>query len=69
MAAPVKPSDFKALVPTPGTKVADAMVSMELKLSLLWYQYFSYIYNEDGSFTTAYKRDICDLLANCPAPP
>lgn len=66
MASPVKPSDFQALVPKPGDKVADAMLNMELKLSLKWYQFFSYMYNEDGTFTTAYQRDICDLLANCP---
>lgn len=65
MPSPVTPSEILALVPTPTTRLADAMKHMMLDLNLLVYQWYSSLYNEDGSLTDAFARDICAVKAHC----
>lgn len=63
MPSPIAPSLFQAVVPTAGGSVCDKFQKVFVTFPTLFSDWFSYVFNEDGSFTTAFLTDICAI--NC----
>lgn len=64
MASPVKPSDITAVIPAASTTLADAMLST-MKFSLVFYNFYSWMYNSDGTFSDAFIVMYCNAKGNC----
>lgn len=62
--SPVKPNDFKNLIPSPGGNLCDKISKLIISLPSLSFQLVSWILNEDGSFTDDFKTAVCQALAD-----
>lgn len=60
MPAPNPPNDFKNAIPSASGSFCEKFLSV-FRLPQLVYNLVAYIWNEDGSFTDAFKTDICAL--------
>lgn len=59
MPAPVRPSDFEALIVQPEDKLRDAIIKTYVKLPILVYQLQQYLFDNAGAITTEFESDIC----------
>lgn len=64
MASPILPSQITAIVPLPTDSLGQAMLDL-MKFSLLFYQFYAWVYNSDGTLSDNFKRQYCDAIANC----
>jgi microcystin-dependent protein len=58
MAAPVKPSDFQALIVSVSGNLCAAFLRVILQLPLKLYQLFNYMFTSTGAISEAFLRDI-----------
>lgn len=65
MPSPVPPSRFLGAVPSASGSVCDKFQKAFKIFPQALSDWFSYAYNEDGSFTDAFKADVCAI--NCAA--
>lgn len=61
MPNPVKPSDLKSCIPATSGSLCDKLVKVLTVFPQLVYNFYSYIYNEDGTFTDEFKADLCGM--------
>lgn len=61
MSSPVRPSQLQAVIPSASGSVCDKFQRAFKTFPQLVSNWFSYAYNEDGSFTDAYKADVCAI--------
>jgi hypothetical protein len=61
MPFPVRPSDFHAVVVLADDSLATAIVKTYIRLPILLYKLFKYMFNADGTFTAEFQEDLCDL--------
>ncbi len=62
MASPVVPQDFLALLPNASNGVCNEMDKMTLQTPQTLLDLATYLFNEDGTVTTAFATDICSAL-------
>jgi len=67
MPSPVKPSEFKAVIVEPDDGVGTALKKTFLQFPVLFWRWFRYKYEWDGSFTIAYREDVCNACASTSA--
>lgn len=66
MAAPVKPSEIKALIINASDPPCTQWKKL-LKVIYLWYKQKNYENDEGGGVGSRYAQDICvEITANCP---
>lgn len=63
MAAPVKPSDFEALIVTESDSLCTGLVNLG-KLAYLWFKFARWVIDNDGFITTTFATDLCGI--ECP---
>lgn len=63
MPNPVAPSLFQATVPISGGSVCDKFSKLFVTFPTLFYEWYSYMFNEDGSIATGFATDLCAV--NC----
>lgn len=63
MPNPIQPSSFQSLVPTASGSTCNKFQGVFVSFPTLFSQWYSYLFNEDGSFTTAFQTDLCAI--NC----
>jgi len=61
MASPIRPSDIKDTLPTTDGSACARLKKVIVDFPRRVYDWFSYIYNEDGTFTEAFKADFCAI--------
>jgi len=61
MASPIRPSDIKDTLPTTDGSACARLKKVIVDFPRRVYDWFSYIYNEDGTFTEAFKADFCEI--------
>ena len=61
MASPIRPSDIKDTLPTTDGSACARLKKVIVDFPRRVYEWFSYIYNEDGTFTEAFKTDFCAI--------
>jgi len=61
MPTPVTPSDIKAQLVTASGATCDKLLRALFTFPSKFYQWFSYVYNEDGTFTDEFKSDVCGI--------
>lgn len=69
MAAPVKPSDFEALIVEDTDKLCVALRKTFLELPVLLWKLVNWMFTTVGSETNisaAFRAPICDAIAECP---
>lgn len=59
MASPIRPSDIKDTLPTTDGSACARLKKVIVDFPRRVYEWFSYIYNEDGTFTEEFKTDLC----------
>jgi microcystin-dependent protein len=64
MSAPVKPSEFRALISDTSATMCDNFVKTLLRLPILIYRFFNWLLDSDGNFTAAAKTEISKF--SCP---
>lgn len=64
--SPVRPSQVAACIPDPLTTLSEAIRRVDMELPVLFYQWFSTMFNEDGTITDGFKADLCAMRTNCP---
>lgn len=63
---PIKPSEFKAVIPTADDTVAQAIVKVFIRFPILFYRWFSYTYRADMTFSDEVKAALCKVASECP---
>lgn len=63
MPSPIRPSDFKELIPDVDGNLCDKFVGFLREFPKKFYLWFSSVYTEEGDFTEEFKADLC---AACP---
>ena len=61
MASPIRPSDIKDTLPTTDGSACARLKKVIVDFPRRVYEWFSYIYNEDGTFTEDFKTDFCAI--------
>jgi hypothetical protein len=61
MASPIRPSDIKDTLPNTDGSACARLKKVIVDFPRRVYDWFSYIYNEDGTFTDAFKEDFCAI--------
>ena len=61
MPSPIKPSDIKSTLPQTSTPVCSRLKNLLVDFPKAIYQWFSYMYNEDGTFTEEFKDEVCAI--------
>ena len=61
MASPIRPNDIKDTLPTTDGSACARLKKVIVDFPRRVYDWFSYIYNEDGTFTEAFKADFCAI--------
>lgn len=61
MASPIRPSDIKDTLPTTDGSACVRLKKVLVDFPRRVYEWFSYVYNEDGTFTEAFKTDFCAI--------
>lgn len=61
MPSPVKPSDIKETLATTDSYVCTRLKKVLVDFPKAVYAWFSYIYNEDGTFTDDFKDEVCAI--------
>lgn len=61
MPTPITPSTFAAQIPSSAGSVCDKFQKAFKGFPRSFSQWYSYVYNEDGTFTTEFKLDICGI--------
>ena len=61
MASPIKPSDIKATLPATDSSACARLKKVIVDFPRRVYDWFSYIYNEDGTFSEEFKTDFCAI--------
>lgn len=61
MPSPVTPSDIKAQLVTASGATCDKLLRALFTFPTKFYQWFSYVYKEDGTFTDEFKADLCAI--------
>lgn len=60
---PVKPPDFFSLIVQPEDDLCTMMKKAFLQFPVKLYQWFKYWHMPDGTFTSNFKRDVCEACA------
>jgi len=63
MPSPITPSQLQALIPTASGSTCDKLIRVLFTLPSRLVDWYQYVYNEDGTFTDAFKADLCSI--NC----
>lgn len=63
MPSPVTPSSIQSTVPSASGSACGKFQSVFVTLPTLISDWFTYVFNEDGTFTTAFQLDLCAI--NC----
>lgn len=63
-ASPVLPSEIKAILPEGDDTLCQLIVKF-LRLVILFHEWYSYAYASDGSFSTAFRTDVCTVVDAC----
>lgn len=63
--SPVKPKDIKAILPTGDDNICQLILKF-LKLQIVIYRWYKYVYASNGAFTATYKVQLCDSINACP---
>lgn len=63
MSNPVPPSLFQATVPISGGSVCDKFSKLFVTFPTIFYEWYAYMFAEDGSIATGFATDICAI--NC----
>lgn len=61
MASPIRPSDIKDTLPTTDGSACARLKKVIVDFPRRVYEWFSYMYNEDGTFTEGFKADFCAI--------
>ena len=61
MASPIRPSDIKDTLPSTDSSACARLKKVIVDFPRRVYDWFSYIYNEDGTFSEAFKNDFCEI--------
>lgn len=61
MPTPITPSTFAAQIPSSAGSVCDKFQKAFKGFPRSFSQWYSYVYNEDGTFTNEFKLDICGI--------
>lgn len=59
MPSPISCEEFKKVVRSTKSLQCDGLQRILIQLPNTWYQFFTYLYNEDGTFTDEFSADVC----------
>lgn len=61
MPSPISPSLFQSLIPSAGGAICDKLLKALFTFPAKFHEFYAWMYNEDGSFTDAFKTDVCAI--------
>jgi len=60
---PVKPSEFKSLIPDEKDNVFSSLLKF-YKFIVLYYKWYNYMFDENNNITAEAQEDICEAYNN-----
>ena len=61
MASPVTPNEIKHTLPNVDSGICDRLKKVIIDFPRKVYAWFSYVYNDDGTFTEEFKQELCQI--------